>query len=654
MSQVPKSKPTFAPRGASIRVLLLSSLLTILALLLLIAALNYIFASRLNRALATMKQETARTNAALKVNKAASDLLTALAQGTLTRDADDFAQEVSKASQALSDAEDQLAESTAALPLDDPLRIQLYGLEASSKDMQRLAELLPQRAREGKWWQIEQFERSLIPYYRSMMLESVEQMRLATTERRASAVAQVDTASRIVQTVPMVIALLVVGTATVAVLIIVRSIARPIERLTRAATRLAAGHMEERVDVEQVAEFSSLAAAFNEMSDQLQVYYTQLEQRVAERTRGLQTAAEVSRAITSVLDPDELLDQVVNLACERFGLYYVGLFLVDKEQEFAILRAGTGEAGKNMLEQGHKLGVGSESMIGQCVILGEPRITQDTGDEAVRFVNPYLPDTRSELALPLRARGQVIGAMTVQSVEEAAFDETNIAVLQTMADQVAVALDNARLFDESQTALKEMEGIQHRYLGQAWAEYLQSTQTTGYETEHPTLPLLGDTILPQIQQAITQKSTVTQQSYPHASASPHSALVTPIALRGAVIGALGIHDDDETRQWSDEEVALVDAIAERMALAAENLRLLDETQRRAAHEQLVGRISSRVRSSLDPDTILKTTVQELGRALGTRLVTIEVTGPGENGGDSPAEATPRGSPVGNPTHKEEE
>jgi len=611
---------------------------------LLIAALNYVFASRLNQALATMKQETARTNAAMEVNKAAFDLLEALAQGALTRDTASFSYKVSQARQALSDAEAQLAESTATLPLDDPLRLKLYGLEGSSADVQRLAELLPHRARQGRWWQIEQFERSLIPFYRTAMLDSAEAMRQETIERRATAVAQVDDASRIVQIVPMFIALLVVGTATGAIIVIVRSIAQPVERLTEAATRLAAGHLEERVRVERVDEFGRLAAAFNEMSDQLQVHYNQLEQNVAERTRGLQAAAEVSHAITAMLDPDELLDQVVNLARERFGLYYVGLFLIDKEQEFAILRAGTGAAGLHMLEQGHKLGVGSESMIGQCVILDEPRIALDVGDEAVRFANPHLPDTRSELALPLRARGQVIGAMTVQSVEEAAFDETNIAVLQTMSDQVAVALDNARLFSESQTALREIQDMQHRYLGQVWAEYLQTTQTTGYETEHAALPPLGDTILPQVQQAVARKSAVTLQKHPHIPASPHSALVTPIALRGAVIGALGIHDDDETRQWSEEEITLIDAIAERMALAAENLRLLDETQRRAAHEQLVGRISSRVRSSLDPDTILKTTVQELGRALGTRLATIEITGPGGNGGDSPT----------SPTSKEEE
>jgi putative methionine-R-sulfoxide reductase with GAF domain len=164
-------------------------------------------------------------------------------------------------------------------------------------------------------------------------------------------------------------------------------------------------------------------------------------------TLQLQTAIQVSRATTSMLDPDELLRQVVNLARERFNLYYVGLFLLDEQRRFAVLRAGTGEVGQKMLAQGHRLEVGGDSMIGQCTARGEARIALDVGEEAVRFDNPLLPRTRSEMALPLRSRGQVIGAMTVQSVEEAAFDEAAIAVMQTMADQVANAIENARLLE---------------------------------------------------------------------------------------------------------------------------------------------------------------------------------------------------------------
>ncbi|MCP4539655.1 MAG: GAF domain-containing protein [Chloroflexi bacterium] len=410
-------------------------------------------------------------------------------------------------------------------------------------------------------------------------------------------------------------------------------IIRPVQMLGEAAERLGTGELDVRAVVHGRDEIGTAAMAFNSMADQLQAVLTDLEQRVAARVRSLQTAAEISHAITSVLDPDELLNRVVHLIRERFDLYYAGLFLVtdsgtdftdvDTKEKFAVLRAGTGSAGRKMLELGHKLGVGSESMIGQCVSKGEARIALDVGEEAVRFVNPHLPDTRSEMALPLRARGQVLGAMSVQSIEEAAFDEADISVLQTVADQVAVAIDNARLFADTQAALEEMETIQRRYLGQAWTKYLHTTPKTSYETERPGVPRLDQAVLPEIRQAVAQKDTVIQQD------ANHSALVTPIALRGAVIGALGIHTDHD-RQWTDDEIALINAVAERMAVAADNLRLLDETQRRAAREQLVGEIASRVRTSMDPDAILKTAVQELGRALGARMATIQVTGPGGN------------------------
>lgn len=204
-----------------------------------------------------------------------------------------------------------------------------------------------------------------------------------------------------------------------------------------------------------------------------------LRQETEERALQLQTAAEVSHAASSILDPRELMWLVVNLILERFGLYYVGLFLVDRvdmragpPREWAVLQVGTGEAGRKMFKQGHKLEVGGQSMIGACVASGEARIALDVGEEAVRFDNPLLPDTHSELALPLNCRGETIGALSIQSTEQSAFDEEDIAVLQIMADQVANSIENARLFQESQKALKELEVSQRVYLRESWSRFI--------------------------------------------------------------------------------------------------------------------------------------------------------------------------------------
>ena len=169
-----------------------------------------------------------------------------------------------------------------------------------------------------------------------------------------------------------------------------------------------------------------------------------------------QTAVEVSQAASTVLEMEELLQQVVNLVQARFELYYAGLFLVAQEVtsdgesgNWAVLQVGTGEAGRQMVEQGHKLEIGGESMIGQCVATKQPRIAMDVGEEAVRFANPLLPDTRTELALPLVSRGQGLGALTIQSRRQAAFSADDIAVLQTMADQLAITIDNANLIEQA-------------------------------------------------------------------------------------------------------------------------------------------------------------------------------------------------------------
>ncbi len=177
------------------------------------------------------------------------------------------------------------------------------------------------------------------------------------------------------------------------------------------------------------------------------------------RSTQLMTAAEISKSASTILDPDELMQEVVNVIQSRFGFYYVGLFLVDEEGEYAVLQAGTGEPGRLMLQAGHKLRVGGASMTGQCVAHGEARIALDVGEEAVRFDNPYLPLTRSEMALPLIARGQCIGALSVQSAQAAAFSPADIAALQTMADQVAVAITNARFYDQIQRYATHLEDL---------------------------------------------------------------------------------------------------------------------------------------------------------------------------------------------------
>ncbi len=334
------------------------------------------------------------------------------------------------------------------------------------------------------------------------------------------------------------------------------------------------------------------------------------------RTLQLQTATQVSSVATSsVLDPDELVQQVVNLICDRFALYHVSLFLIpspasgeEEREKWALLRADTGEAGRRTLRQDYKVRVDPSSTVGWCIINAQARIALDGGTAI-----PALPDTRSELALPLRSRGRVIGALALRSAERDAFSQEDIPVLQTMADQIAVAIDNAQLFAEAQANLKELEEVQRRYVREQWATFIATRTTPTYERTQPDVPPLGDAVPPEVERAMTQRKPVVQSDT--GDGAEPAALVVPISLRDEIIGVLGLQEMKDGRRWTDDEIALIEAVADQMALAIENARLLDETRRRAERERLAADITTRVRASTNVDTILRTAIRELGRAL---------------------------------------
>ncbi|RPI58397.1 MAG: HAMP domain-containing protein, partial [Chloroflexi bacterium] len=280
----------------------------------------------------------------------------------------------------------------------------------------------------------------------------------------------------------------------------VRRIVRPIESLSSTVELVAAGDFSRRVPLAVARyrrgsgtredEIGRLATTFNRMAAQLQDMVAGLETRVAERTRDLerrsnylQASAEVGRAAASILEVDRLTGQVVNLIRERFDLYYVGLFLVNEggRGAWAVLRAGTGKAGQALISRGHRIRVG-EGMIGWAVSRGQARVSGEAARDVVRLATPELPETRSEAALPLRSRGQVIGALTVQHVMSGAFDPETVAVLQLMADQVAVAIDNARLFAESQAALAAERRAYGEVSAKAWQRLSAAREQWGYRS----------------------------------------------------------------------------------------------------------------------------------------------------------------------------
>jgi GAF domain-containing protein/HAMP domain-containing protein len=255
------------------------------------------------------------------------------------------------------------------------------------------------------------------------------------------------------QTVLLVMAA-VVGIVIGSSLGLSQILVRPVTHLTAAANRVREGDLTAQAPVETRDEIGTLARTFNDMTAQLHGLVGTLEERIQARTEQLRASADVGRTAASVLEPDELLRSVVNLITDRFGFYYAAVFIIDGNGQNAVLREATGEAGRILKERHHQLEVNGQSMVGYAITRRRSRVALDVGTEAVRFANPLLPDTRSEIALPLMVGDRVLGALDVQSTQEAAFDEASAAVLQSMADQIAVALSNAEQFKQTEVALQ--------------------------------------------------------------------------------------------------------------------------------------------------------------------------------------------------------
>ena len=291
--------------------------------------------------------------------------------------------------------------------------------------------------------------------------------------------------------------------------------------------------------------------------------------------------------------PDILINEVANLITERLGYYYAAIFLISPDGRWAELKSATGEAGKELQAKKHRLSIAGKSMVGSAINLREARIAHDVGLEAVRFDNPLLPDTRSEIALPLVVGGNVLGALDAQSTEANAFDENVTETLEAMANQVAIALQNAHTFQKSQQALKEIRASQKMQLSKAWTDTLDSQGDLEF--------LLGE------------KSQLGD-----------AALNVPLALRDQIIGEITL---DSGSDWSAEDQDWVESVATQAALALENARLLEESQQVALQERLVAEITSKIWSSNTTDGILKIALKELGSALGASEAIIELAIP---------------------------
>lgn len=384
-----------------------------------------------------------------------------------------------------------------------------------------------------------------------------------------------------------------------------------------------------RVIIRRLTESIQEAEAFGQAEEKTNIELKQLqgelEQRVTQRTSELerragqlQAISNVARSIASVQNMDELLPAITQLVSEKFGYYHAGIFLLDENQEFALLQASNSEGGQRMLSRQHKLKLDTTSIVGFVISRGESRIALDVGTDAVFFNNPDLPDTRSEIALPLRVSGQVIGALDIQSTEPNAFTQEDVNVAAILADQVAIAIENARLFSEARKALSTSEATFSKYVKQEWSGFASQSKNTGYIFDGARTVALGKKDKKEKVKSLAQTGRLSLEKE-----SPEIAI--PIKFRGQTVGILDVKSKKGNRQWTQDEITLLEAAAERAAFALENARLVESAQRRASRERTIGEISTKIGAVSDLEAIMQTAVEELGRKIGnTAEVTLEL------------------------------
>jgi GAF domain-containing protein len=371
----------------------------------------------------------------------------------------------------------------------------------------------------------------------------------------------------------------------------------------------------------------------------------------------LQTAAEIARDISSALDLDELLLKAVNLICDRFDFYHAGIFLIDNAGSNAVIREATGEAGAQMKRSGHKLAIGSKSVVGFVAGQGEPLIVNDTTQDATHQPNPLLPDTRAEAAIPLKIGDQILGVLDVQSTIPYSFSPNDLNTLQTLADQVAIAVSNTELFAETQEHLSQHRLLHHITTSAASGTTLEESLLSAVKGLQVTLGgdrvsiLLADTERKNLgikawvgyseeatdltvpfssgitgwvashRKPLRIDDVTLDARYIQVSANTRSELALPLIFRNDILGVLNV-ESEQVAAYTENDEEMLGTLAGSLAAIIANARLVEQIRKQVEREHLLYEITSKIRRSTDMQTILSTTINEIRRATGARKTQV--------------------------------
>ncbi len=422
----------------------------------------------------------------------------------------------------------------------------------------------------------------------------------------------------ILTSLALIIGIFVIATAVV--YFFSNNITAPLQSLSRVASEITKGNFNAKANIKSGDEIEALGDTLNTMTDTVKELVSSLEQRVHERTSELQTEiknredrskqyeaiARVAQEINAQKNLRELLPRVTEVISQQFGFYHVGIFLNDARNKYAVLAAANSEGGKRMLKRGHQLKVGAQGIVGTVAGTGKPRIALRVGEDAVYSNNPDLPTTQSEMALPLIEAGVLLGALDVQSTEADAFSNDDLETLTILAELVSIAIQNAKLYEQMERSLTEAEAVSRQYFRENWNRLAEVSRISGYRYVAGSASRILD--------------SEDLNSEP-VEGKERKQILVPIVIRGQEVGELSVQIPKEENIKSDQ-MDLIRAVAERVAVIAENARLFDETTRRAQRERMVTDITTKIRETNDPQVMIETAINELREALNVSRVEI--------------------------------
>ncbi len=368
--------------------------------------------------------------------------------------------------------------------------------------------------------------------------------------------------------------------------------------------------------IEAMSQSGRLARELTDSQTRLEELVAQQGMNLERRGMQLQAAAQLAREATGFQDVRQILNETVQLISERFGFYQAGIFLLDKEREYAELRAASSEGGRLLLARGYRQQVGV-GIVGYVAQSGEPRMALDVDNDAEFLSTPDLPDTRSEIALPLRTREGVIGVLDVQSLESESFTDDDMVILQTLADQIALVISNAQLLQQVESQVEAERQFYQQLSNRAWADLIATARTPGFARNSAGVFPAANIWRPRMEQAV-QSGALTFDEQEAAAVS------VPIRVRGQVVGVIDARKRGGTSAWTQDELELLETLSAQLDPALDSAQLYHNSQLLAKREQVTREIASRMRETLDADMILQTAAREIGDALGLADFVIRV------------------------------